>query len=405
MPYKRLLLSCTSIAALSLALAQTSIAEEAANTPAAAETAQASTENSAAIEQADAASNPAEQPVLVGQAVFVEPAATEAPADVATAPAAPQPQTQAAIPDKIAQRMAEHEKMLAMSPQERWEARREELNQRYDDLRKRAAEAGMELPAAAPWEQAPQWMSFEEMREQMQTQGIEMPEQPAWPRGMGPGRMLMSDEERQANRAAMMNMSPEERAAFRDKHYQQMRERAEAQGVSLPETPPWKQRAESMPSREEMAAKRQKFLNMTPEERQALREQRYQAMRAKAAEQGVEMPETPPWEQQAPLEPDWTQYQKVVAGMSPEERQACMALHRMHMSQPMMQQARPMQNMPQQGGFGPGQGYGAGPGFAPGRGFGNGPAQGYGPGYPGYGQQPGYGYGPGFQPWQGYRFE
>jgi hypothetical protein len=184
-----------------------------------------------------------------------------------------------------------------------------------------------------------------------------------------------------------------------------MRERAEAQGVSLPETPPWKQRAESMPSREEMAAKRQKFLNMTPEERQALREQRYQAMRAKAAEQGVEMPETPPWKQQAPLEPDWTQYQKVVAGMSPEERQACMALHRMHMSRPMMQQARPMQNMPQQGGFGPGQGYGAGPGFAPGRGFGNGPAQGYGQSYPGYGQQPGHGYGPGFQPWQGYRFE
>ena len=158
-----------------------------------------------------------------------------------------------------------------------------------------------------------------------------MPEQPAWPRGMGPGRTLMSDEERQAVRESVVSMSPEERQAFRKQHYQEMRERATAKGYDLPETPPWQQ----APSMTEPPA--------------------------------------------APSGPDFAKLQETIAGMTPEEIEACRMMHRMHMPPP---PPRPPAAPPEGGqGYGPGYGYGP---YGPGQGYGYGRNRGY--GGPGWGQ-------------------
>ena len=45
--------------------------------------------------------------------------------------------------------------------------------------------------------------------------------------------------EREAMFDKWMKMSPEERAAMRDAHWKEMRERAAKRGVEMPETPPW----------------------------------------------------------------------------------------------------------------------------------------------------------------------
>jgi hypothetical protein len=189
----------------------------------------------------------------------------------------------------------------------------------------------VDLPETPPWERQPGWMPYEQMRQEMQERGVEMPEQPAWGRGMGPGRMLMSDEERRATRAAMMTMTPEERQAFREQHYQEMRERAQAKGIELPETPPWKQAAP--------------------------------------------MPPAPP----APPATDWAKIQEIIAGMSPEELEACMTLQRGAMGGPMQ---APQPVVPPEPGYAPPYGYGPGPGFGRGPGYGYGPRWQQGPGYP-----------------------
>lgn len=349
------LLSSTSAMALAMALSQPIMAEEAAAPE-------------AAPVQEMAVSAPAEEmgghgmvqqisePMPV-PAAPVEAQPPSMPEVVAASQPMPQPEPPAVadymampepplMPAEMAERRAEHERLMAMSAQERWEARATELNARYEDLRKRAAAEGMEMPEQAPWSQSPDWM-------QSGNRAMNRP----WARGQGPGRTLMSDEERQARRQAMRQMGPDERQAYREKHYQEMRERAAAEGIEMPETPPWKQ-----------------------------------------------APSIPPAS-------DWDKYREHLASMSPEQREACMAMH----SGPM---AMPSMNMPQGFGFAPNQGYGASRMQGPGYGYGQGQGQGYGPGYyygkmqgynPGYMQ--GQGYGPGYgrgtgsgwgQQWQGY---
>lgn len=381
---KNTLLSCASAATLSLALTQPLCAEEAAAEGAASQAPQSSAP--AAAEPA-ASSAPAEAPAETAPAptpIPIVAAPEEPPMPPMLEPPALPPEIaekhaehQKAMAErraerekimsekraehdkKIAEKRAEHEKRMAMTPDERWESRRAELGLRYQDLRARAAEAGVELPETPPWDREPQWMSYEDMRQQMQQQGVDMPEQPAWTAGMGrgmgpgmgpgmgrgkgPGRMLMSAEERQGIHESMAQMTPEERAAFREKHFQAMRERAEAQGMDMPETPPWLQ-APAMPER----------------------------------------PTAPPV-------PDWAKMQETIAGMTPEERDACMLMQRM------MQARRPMPPAPRRP-MGPPEGapgYGYGPGYGQGQGQGRG--YGYGPGY-------GYGYdrGPGRGQWPGY---
>jgi hypothetical protein len=186
---------------------------------------------------------------------------------------------------------------------------------RYEELRKRAEAAGLSLPETPPWEEA--GMTPPEMPPMPEMPSMpEMPAMPSWPgqtgmtgmEGMGPAQTgpsqygdwqalreqawqarrdraaqrgvdmpdkgpwnLLSPEERQAHREEMRNAAtPEERAALRDKHWTQLRERATAQGMTLPETPPWKeaeQRREAMKARWE--SYRQIIDQMSAEEREA----------------------------------------------------------------------------------------------------------------------------------------
>jgi len=73
----------------------------------------------------------------------------------------------------------------AHEAQARWEAIQErkaaltaELNRRYEDLQREAAQEGIEPLPAPPWPQEPRWLSYEEMRELMRKQGVIMPPAP-----------------------------------------------------------------------------------------------------------------------------------------------------------------------------------------------------------------------------------
>lgn len=297
MSCKKTMLSCASAIALSLAMAQSAAAAEGA--------AIAAAEASAA--QAPAAVEP---DVPATEAAPIE---TQAPALAAPPPAAPPPM---------------EPREMAKSPEEHWKAQRAQLNKRYEDLRARAAEAGMNFPAGAPWDREPEWLTYGEMRNQMQERGIELPVQPAWPGPMG-----MSNEERQAARDALQDkigkiremrkemaaMTAEVREAFREQRYREMRERAASRGMELPEVAPWKQ--------------------------------------PPAAGSAAALPEPPA---QQPVEADWGKYQEIIAGMTPEEREACMAMHRMRMQKRMQ---RPRRSMLPPEGYGPGYGHGYGRGW------------------------------------------
>ena len=130
-----------------------------------------------------------------------------------------------------------------------------------------------------------------------------------------------------------------------------------------------------------------KMMTMTPEERQAMREIHWKEIRARAAERGVELPETPPWvaaeqRRQAALE-QFEKYRKTVETLTPEQLEAVRALF--GPGGPQAQgpnwQMPPMPPMPPQMPMS-GGGYGYGP-------------QG---GYPGYGYGPNQG-GPGPMPY------
>ncbi|MET0090048.1 MAG: hypothetical protein ABW068_08525 [Candidatus Thiodiazotropha sp.] len=221
--------------------------------------------------------------------------------------------------------------------------RLKELDAQYEALRKRAEEAGVMLPERSPW-------TASRMN------------------SMRPGM-----EERMARHSKMMSMTQEERDAYRQERYAEMRKRAEEMGVEMPETPPWADpRMDSIrPSMEERMEHRNKMMSKTPDERDAYRQERYAEMRNRAEDMGVEMPETPPWEaRKQAMDEQWAEHQKIMQGMTDEQRAACHS---------MMQRHR---------GMGPGQGMGMGLG----RGMG---PQGWSqPGMMPYGQ-PGYGYGPG----------
>ena len=105
----------------------------------------------------------------------------------------------------------------------------------------------------------------------------------------------------------------------------------------------------------EHMAMREKMRSMTPEERRALRETHWQEMRARAAERGVEMPETPPWaeaeQRYKAAQEQFAKYRKTVEAMTPEQIEAARAMFGRR--GPGMQGPRPP--MPQ-GGYGYGYG-------------------------------------------------
>lgn len=175
-----------------------------------------------------------------------------------------------------------------------------------------------------------------------------------------------------ASEAAM-----EERWREREARYADLKQRAKEAGVMLPDEPPWKSAGMGQrPDMSERMQRHQAMMEMTPEERMAAREKHYEEMRARAKERGIEMPETPPWEaRQSAMDEEWAKHQAVIDGMSDEERAACHAMHRRHMG--MMNRERPQRPPMQGSGMGPGMGPGMmGPGYGPGQGYGPNP---YGP--------------------------
>ncbi len=169
-------------------------------------------------------------------------------------------------------------------------------------------------------------------------------------------------------------MSMEERRMAREQRYEELKKRAEESGVMLPEHPPWHDREAMMKPRPEMQKRmehRKMMQAMTPEARDAYRMGRYQEMRDRASEMGIELPETPRWkERQAAMDEEWVKHQEVIKGMSDEERAACHAMHRRHMREMGPGQMMRGQGMrpPMQEGPMPGYGYGPAP-YGPRSGF------------------------------------
>ena len=192
------------------------------------------------------------------------------------------------------------EATAAATPRERMEERladREaERSRRYEELRSRAAEMGLDLPQTPPWELA-----------EMQPPTMPTPPATGMPLGKRGGT------------------TPEERDTQRELRYQMMRERAMQRGIELPAMPPWK-----LMTDEEYQAHREKMRNMTPEDRQAMRDQHWQEMRQRAKERGVEMPETPPWKQaeqrRNEMKARWESYEETYDAMTAEQKEAVQAL-------------------------------------------------------------------------------
>jgi hypothetical protein len=124
--------------------------------------------------------------------------------------------------------------------------------------------------------------------------------------------------------------------------------------------------------RKEREAMREYFKSMTPDERKAMREAHWQKMRERAAERGMEMPETPPWEEAEKrykaAQEQFDRYRKIVDEMTEEQLEAARALFgRTEAAAAPMQQMAPQMppQMPQGGygyGYGPQGGY---PGYGP----------------------------------------
>lgn len=312
---QRTKLQFTSAAMLTLILHQTALAEPPVNVPAlpspeqptqAAPTEPAASENTEPVSAAEAAAG-ATEAISTSNAPPEKPATADAappaqtqPEDAVNMPApgtAPaQPEAAMRTPPPPPPAMADvHERMN----QGRAEMMQERMR-RYDELRTRAAEVGLELPETPPWDQA----GFQPLQ-------MPAPPQMGMPETAGDDRGPMT---------------PEERNARREERYQMMRERAMQRGVEFPETPPWK-----LMNDEERQAHWEKMRNMSPEERQAMREQHWQAMRKRAQEKGIEMPETPPWKQaeqrRAEMKARWDSYRATLDAMTPEQKEAVQAIY------------------------------------------------------------------------------
>jgi len=111
----------------------------------------------------------------------------------------------------------------------------------------------------------------------------------------------------------------------RMRRYEELRERAAEFGLELPETPPWQ-----LKSDEERKTHREKMRAMSPEERRAMRDKHWEKMRDRAREQGIEMPETPPWKQaeqrREAMKAQWESYKEIFNALTQEQKEAIQAL-------------------------------------------------------------------------------
>ena len=119
-----------------------------------------------------------------------------------------------------------------------------------------------------------------------------------------------------------------------------------------------------------------KMMMMTPEERAAMRETHWKEMRARAVARGVELPETPPWvaaeQRRKEAHEQFEKYRKTVEALTPEQLEAVRAmfgaggpqLQDSDWSMPPMPPMPPRRPMGRGGyGYGPQGGY---PGYGPG---------------------------------------
>jgi len=233
-------LSLASAAVLLLALGQTASAADEETAP------------SAGAPAAEAAAAPPAPP-----AAEAAPAEKTAPAKKAEPVAEAPPAAESAKPE-AASEAPPATPTPAETPRSKAEARRaeqeSERNKRYQDLRERAAEVGLELPETPPWEAKP-----------------EMPEMPGHAAATPPDWEAMR-KEREAMRERVKSMTPEERKAMREAHWQKMRERAAERGVEMPETPPWDEAEKRYKAAQEQFDRYRKIIDeMTEEQLEAAR--------------------------------------------------------------------------------------------------------------------------------------
>ncbi|MGB5832751.1 MAG: hypothetical protein WBG92_12275 [Thiohalocapsa sp.] len=117
----------------------------------------------------------------------------------------------------------------------------------------------------------------------------------------------------------------------RDKRYADLRQRAAEVGLELPEAPPWTQ--PGMPEGMPQGMPEQMMTPpapMTAEDMQAMREKRWEEMRARAAERGMEFPETAPWEaaekRRKEMLERYEEYRATIEAMTDEQKEAVSAL-------------------------------------------------------------------------------
>lgn len=251
---------------------------------------------------------------------------------------------------------------------ERMEERQAEImaqrRHRYEELRARAAEVGLALPETPPWEQTglqPPEMPFP-------PQMPAAPEMPAPPDMAAPPQMPGMPAPMARDTVGPSDMTTEGREAMLEQRHRAMRERAMQHGIELPETPPGK-----LMSEEERQAHWEMMRNMSPEQYQAMRDAHWEQMRRRAQEQGMQMPELPPWKQteerREEMQARWEKYREIVDQMSQEQREAAEAIFgaRAQRRQPAPPMNPPMQP-PYGGNYGmpqrptmPGYGQGADP--------------------------------------------
>ena len=120
----------------------------------------------------------------------------------------------------------------------------------------------------------------------------------------------------------------------RQQRYAELRARAAEIGVDLPETPPWEAAMTEADNamrqwRDEM---RERMRSMTPEERKAMHDDFWQKRRAEAAERGVDLPEMPAWDdiekRHEQMQQRFEGYRKIVDQMTDEQREAAQAIGR-----------------------------------------------------------------------------
>jgi hypothetical protein len=254
-----------SAAALALGLGQPGLAGEEPAAAAAAPTTPMTTPEAVVAPAPAVEAAPTEEVVAPAA-----PAAAEAPAAEAEAPApAVEPGPADAARPKAEARRAEMDA---------------ERNKRYQELRERAAEVGLELPETPPWETA-------------QATRPERPPMPAYGGPSAEDREALR-QRREAMREKIKSMSPEERKAIREAHWNEMRERAAERGMEMPETPPW----EEAEKRYKAAQERFEAYRKTVEEMSA--EQLEAARAIFGGGQGTQpmpqMPQMPPMPRQMP---------------------------------------------------------------------------------------------------------